>query len=192
MSKLILASGSPRRKKLLSDYGFEITVVKPDFDENEITERDPDKLVTLLAAEKNRCVRPAYHGIPVLSADTVVAINGSILGKPQDRAQARDMLGLLSGNTHTVYTGVCISLDGRETVFCAATDVTFYPLTDRQIERYIDTGSPFDKAGGYGIQDDMGIGFVQSVHGELSNVIGLPMGSVINELRKLQGENNGF
>lgn len=184
--RLILASGSPRRKKLLSDYGFDITVIKPDFDESIITESDPEKLVLALAKGKNECVCGEYKDIPVLSADTVVAIDGKILGKPRDRSEAFEMLSMLSDNTHTVFTGVCISLGGKTRTFCEKTLVTFYPLTDIQIEKYIDSGSPFDKAGGYGVQDDMGIGFVKTVNGELSNVIGLPMGSVINQLKRIR------
>ncbi len=183
--KIILASGSPRRFTLLSDYGLNVTVVKPEFDEGVITQTDPKQLVLELAQSKNRCVCKNFFNIPVLSADTVVSIHGKILGKPKNRQEAFDMLSMLSSDTHSVFTGVCISFNGNESLFCVKTDVTFYPLTEKQINRYIDTGSPFDKAGGYGIQDDMGIGFVERVDGELSNVIGLPMGRVIAELKKL-------
>ena len=187
MKKILLASGSPRRRSLLENYGFEITVVKPEFDESQIEITDPEQLVCTLAREKNRCIK-AGPSVTVLSADTVVALNGSILGKPRDRKEAFDMLSSLSGNTHTVYTGVCIRQNGRERVFCEKSHVRFFELTDYQINKYIDTGSPFDKAGGYGIQDDIGIAFVDRVDGEISNVIGLPMGAVISELNKTEGE----
>lgn len=188
--KLILASGSPRRLSLLTNYGFDVTVIKPDFDESDVTERDPEKLVALLAREKNRCVRG--FDIPVLSADTVVATDSEILGKPTDEEDAFNMLSTLSDNTHTVYTGVCIYADNKEITFVEKSRVTFYPLTEKQIRAYIATGSPMDKAGSYGVQDDMGIAFVKEVQGELSNVIGLPMGSVISHLKEIQGENNGL
>ena len=183
---IILASGSPRRLTLLSDYGFDVTVIKPDFDESIVTERDPEKLVCLLAKGKNECIDMPHE--LVLSADTVVVLDGKILGKPKDRDDAFNMLRALSGRTHKVLTGVCISKGGKRALFCECSNVTFYELTDRQINKYIETGSPFDKAGSYGVQDDMGIGFVRSVTGELSNVIGLPMGRVISEINKIQGD----
>lgn len=186
MEKIILASGSPRRQMLLKNYGFDITVIKPEFDESTIKETDPEKLVCALALGKNKCVN--IQDSIILSADTVVTINGEILGKPINRADAEKMLSRLSGSTHTVYTGVCISSGSDKRLFCAKSDVTFYKLSKTQIQKYIDTGSPFDKAGGYGIQDDIAIGFVEKINGELSNVIGLPMGKVIEEIKSIQGE----
>ena len=193
MKKLILASGSPRRRTLLENYGFDITVIKPEFNENTVAESDPGALVAALALGKNRAVRmrcdaSLKESAVFLSPDTVVSIGGKILGKPIGSEDAFHMLRLLSGSTHTVYTGVCISSVCGESCFTEKTDVTFYALSDTQIRRYIDSGAPFDKAGGYGIQDDMGIGFIESVHGELSNVIGLPMRRTVLELQKLQGD----
>lgn len=187
MKKLLLASASPRRRTLLENYGFDITVVKPEFDEASVTVTDPEQLVCILAREKNKCVAAA-DDIPVLSADTVVTLDGRILGKPKTAEQAYEMLSSLSGSTHTVYTGVCIRLGTAERVFCSKSRVRFHKLSDYQINSYISSGSPFDKAGGYGIQDDMGIAFVDRVDGEISNVIGLPMGAVICELNKIEGE----
>ncbi len=185
-----MASGSPRRKFLLENYGFEVTVIKPDFDESAIVENDACALVMSLARAKNECVRLSYSHdiIPVVSADTVVCLDGQILGKPRDRDEAFGMLSRLSGATHTVFTGVCVALDDTKTVFCEKTEVSFYELSHTQINRYIDSGSPFDKAGAYGIQDDMGIAFIQSVNGELSNVIGLPMARTVREIQKIQGD----
>ena len=193
MGRLILASGSPRRRALLENFGFDVTVIKPEFNENTISKTDPAALVAALAAGKNRAVRTGFdaslkESSVFLSADTVVSIDGKILGKPQGRKEAYGMLKLLSHRTHTVYTGVCIASGEDEICFTEKTDVTFYTLSDTQILRYIDSGAPFDKAGGYGIQDDMGIGFIESVHGELSNVIGLPMGRTVRELQKVQGD----
>ena len=182
MDKIVLASASPRRRSLLENYGYELTVVRSEFDERAVNERDPERLVTALARGKNAAVRDGYPGMTVLSADTVVAIDGEILGKPKDRDEAFSMLRRLSDSTHTVFTGVCVYKNGEERTFCAKTDVTFYKLSEHQIERYVDSGSPFDKAGGYGVQDDMGVAFVKNVDGELSNVIGLPMERTVKEL----------
>ncbi len=186
MEKIILASASPRRLSLLVNRGYDVTVVPSDFDEDSVTETAPDKLTAALALGKGEAVAKKYPESIVISADTVVSLDGRILGKPKTRDEAYSMLMSLSDNTHTVFTGVCISYKGKTQVFCDRADVTFHPLTDSQINAYIDTGSPFDKAGSYGIQDDAGIGFVKSVEGELSCVIGLPMGRVITQLNKLK------
>lgn len=182
--RIILASASPRRLSLLQNRGYDVCVVPSDFDEASVHCDDPAQLVMRLAEGKGSAVARDYPDGTVLSADTVVVLDGRVLGKPRDRDDAYSMLSALSDNTHTVFTGVCIIRGGKPRVFCERADVTFFPLSDRQIERYIDSGSPFDKAGGYGIQDDAGIGFIKSLCGELSCVIGLPMGRVIDELEK--------
>lgn len=187
--KIILASASPRRLSLLSARGYDIKVVTSDFDESAVFEKNPKKLVMRLSEGKGRAVAKDCPDDTVLSADTVVCLRGKILGKPKSRQEAFDMLMSLSGNTHTVYTGVCIYKNSKCRVFYDKASVTFHPLTKKQIDAYIDSGSPFDKAGGYGIQDDMGISFVKKVSGDLSCVIGLPMGKVIKHLQKIKGEN---
>ena len=181
--KMILASGSPRRQSLLNSFGFEITVQKPEFDESKVLQTEPCKLVTELAEGKMDSIDS--KGELCLSADTVVSLDGKILGKPLDEADAFKMLRSLSGNTHSVYTGVCITYKSRKVVFYEKSDVTFHKLSDKQINAYIETKSPMDKAGAYGVQDDMAIAFVKCVDGELSNVIGLPMGRVINEIERI-------
>ncbi len=186
--KIILASASPRRLSLLSARGYDITVKASGFDEASVLEREPSKLVTLLARGKALDVAKDHKGDIVLAADTVVCLGDQILGKPKSEKQAYEMLMSLSDNTHTVYTGVCILKGKKSFVFYDKARVTFHPLTKKQVDAYIKTGSPFDKAGGYGIQDDMGIGFVKKVSGDLSCVIGLPMGKVIDRLQKLEGE----
>lgn len=190
--KIILASASPRRLSLLSARGYDITVKTSEFDESTVLEKCPKKLVMRLAEGKGRAVADEHPDSIVLSADTVVCLKGKILGKPKSRQQAYDMLMSLSQNTHTVYTGVCIYHNSKCHVFYDKADVTFHPLTKKQIGAYIDSGSPFDKAGGYGIQDDAGIGFVKKVSGDLSCVIGLPMGKVIKQLQKIKEKANGL
>ena len=182
MVDLILASASPRRLSLLQNRGYNVTVVPSDFDEDAVKCDDPSELVKELALGKGMAVAKDHKNSTVLSADTVVVQGDKILGKPHDYDEAYEMLTSLSDSTHTVFTGVCIIKNGVPRVFCERADVTFFPLSPVQIKKYIDSGSPFDKAGGYGIQDDAGIGFIKSLSGELSCVIGLPMGRVIDEL----------
>ena len=181
--KILLASGSPRRQSLLKSFGFDITVVLPDFDESSVFEKNPEKLVTALAKGKLESVKRG--DMLTLAADTVVAIDGKIMGKPTDEKDAFDMLRALSGKTHTVYTGVCIAYGQKQRLFCEKSDVTFHKLSNKQIRDYIATGSPMDKAGGYGLQDDVAITFINTVTGEISNVIGLPMGRVMQETERI-------
>lgn len=184
IKNIILASASPRRLALLRDRGYEVTVVPSDFDESAVAVCQPQQYVMSLAEGKGKCVAQRYPCDTVIAADTVVVLDGNILGKPRDRDDAVAMLSALSDNTHSVYTGVCIIKNGQTRVFCDEAQVTFHPLTSAQIEKYVDSGSPFDKAGAYGIQDDAGIGFVRSLTGELSCVIGLPVGRIIEQLEK--------
>lgn len=182
--RIILASASPRRFNLLRDRGYDVTVCPADIDESQIVCDNPADTVMLLARKKALAVAGGFLAETVVAADTVVSLNGQILGKPKDRAQAYSMLCRLSDNTHTVFTGVCIVKKGEIFSTTVGADVTFHPLTDKQIEMYIDSGSPFDKAGAYGVQDDAGIGFVKSVKGELSTVVGLPMSVIIERLER--------
>ena len=175
----ILASASPRRKELLGGLigKFEILPAKGE-------EKCPEgatgaKLVEALATQKATEVAalPQARGKAVLGADTVVCLGDEVLGKPKDEADAERMLSALSGRAHEVYTGVCISLpqEGKprkKIVFSDCTKVHFYPLTRAQIRAYIETGSPMDKAGAYGIQDG---GLVERIEGSFSNVVGLPV-----------------
>ena len=176
----ILASASPRRKELFGEIikqPFEIIPAKGE--EKTDGYATPSALVTALACQKAEEVAllPQTQGKAVLGADTVVALNGEILGKPTDEKDAFRMLKALSGNTHEVYTGVCILyplLGGRrkKRFFSVCTQVTFFALSDEQILAYIATGSPMDKAGAYGIQDG---GLVEKIKGSFSNVVGLPL-----------------
>lgn len=173
----ILASASPRRKELLKQLitTFEILPAKGEEASHGLTGA---KLVEALATQKAVEVasRPEAQGKAVLGADTVVCLDGEVLGKPKDEADAKRMLAALSGREHQVFTGVCISYPDQGTrktlVASDCTRVYFEPLSSAQIEAYVKTGSPMDKAGAYGIQDG---GLVRSIDGSLSNVIGLPI-----------------
>ena len=116
----------------------------------------------------------------------MVSIDGDILGKPRDRKDACDMLRRLSGREHTVYTGVCISANGEESVFGEATKVKFFPLSDSEIEDYVSSGEPMDKAGAYGIQG-LGCTLVEGISGDYFNVVGLPVARVVREIKKITG-----
>lgn len=168
----------------MRDRGYDVTVVPADIDEAAVVCDTPQDTVRELAVQKAQAVARDHADGTVIAADTVVCLGGEVLGKPAGRDGAYSMLSRLSGNTHTVFTGVCIIKNGEVFSSVSAAEVTFHPLTHRQIEQYIDTGSPYDKAGAYGIQDDAGIGFVSSVSGELSCVVGLPMSVIIDQLEK--------
>jgi nucleoside triphosphate pyrophosphatase len=179
---LILASTSPRRRELIAVLGIPFRVVAPvGVDETPRDGESPRELARRLAAEKATSV----HGDPVLAADTVVEIDGEILGKPVDADDARRMLQRLSGRTHLVHTGVAVRAgDGvlvGVDVEVVTTSVRFAPLTPEAIEWYLATGEPFDKAGAYAIQGAGGV-FVESVEGSVSNVVGLPLATVASML----------
>lgn len=151
---------------------------------DEISEHtDPENMTMDIAARK---ASMAHHseGDIVIGADTVVVCDGFILGKPRDAMQAKSMLKKLSGKTHSVYTGVCILKDETRECFCVKTDVKFYELDDRIIDRYIATGEPLDKAGSYGIQG-RGSLLVESIDGDFYNVVGLPISKVYKKIREL-------
>lgn len=149
--KLILASGSPRRSEILKNAGYEFVVKPTSADESLPGGILPEDAVKLLSERKADAAKIECSDV-VLSADTVVALGDRILGKPSDKAEAFSMLRSLSGKTHSVYTGVTIKSAEKKRVFAVKTDVLFYPLTDDEINAYIATGEPFDKAGAYGIQ----------------------------------------
>ncbi len=174
MAQFILASASPRRKELLEKAGYTFAVLVSDADETLPDGISPEEAVRLNAARKAQAVSALHPGDVVLGCDTVVAIGGKILGKPRSAAEAKEMLRQLSGRTHTVYSGVCITDGTKETVFAVATDVTFYALSEATIDAYAATGEPMDKAGAYGIQG-LGCVLVREISGDYSNVVGLPL-----------------
>lgn len=167
---ILLASGSPRRKKLLGDLGYDITVAVPLFDEGQIRAEDPAQLVAALAEGKGRSVCAPQDTL-LVAADTVVAFGNRILGKPIDAADAKAMLLMLSGNTHQVYTGVYLRRGEKEQVFTDCSSVTFRTLSEQEIDAYVQSGSPMDKAGSYGIQET---DFVEKIQGSFNNIVGFP------------------
>ena len=179
---LILASASPRRQELLQTAGIAFTVHVSEAEEHIEPGTAPQEAVMQLARQKAEAVSKDYPDELVLGADTVVVYDGDILGKPTDEADAVRMLRMLSGKTHTVYTGVCLIQSGQAETFFEQTDVTFYPLTNEEIEQYVATGEPMDKAGAYGIQG-RGCTLVQAICGDYFNVVGLPVSGVCRRLR---------
>lgn len=181
--RLILASNSPRRRDLLAQAGLTFTVIPSEVDERQVARSDPDMLVRTLAESKAIDIAEKHPDSWVLGADTIVVIDNQILGKPDSTDAAREMLKRLSGNIHQVFTGYCVCCSHKERLFTDAvkTDVCFKSLSDAEIEWYIGTGEPFDKAGGYGIQ---GIGsfLVKSIKGSYTNVVGLPLCEVMSFL----------
>ncbi|MDR2647261.1 MAG: Maf family protein [Oscillospiraceae bacterium] len=179
--KYILASASPRRKELLAMAGLEFDVYAPQTDESFAEGTPPEDAVQLIAAKKAARVALLFPEDCVIAADTIVTIDGAILGKPKDHADAARMLRLLSSRTHQVVTGVCLRLGGLKRVFAQTTDVTFYPLSEDEIEAYIQTGECADKAGAYAIQGRGGL-FAARLTGDYYNVVGLPIARLTREI----------
>jgi len=184
MHSLILASSSPRRKELLENLQIPFEVSSSDVDESYNPELSPEEIVMELATRKAKFVSTAHPSSFVIGSDTVVFAEGQVLGKPSSHAEAFDMIKMLSGSTHSVYTGVSIVTPDQDIQFYEKTDVVFWDLTDEEINAYINTGESFDKAGGYGIQG-FGSTLVKAISGDYFAVVGLPVSRTIRELRKL-------
>ena len=174
MKNLILASGSPRRKELLSLYTTDFTICVSDFDESGVTAPTPAQLVEKLARGKCLAVAKDHLGAVVLGCDTVVDVGGEVFGKPHSVEDAKRMLRALSGATHEVHTGVCVSDGVRTESFVDSCKVTFFPLSEEEIDFYASTKEPYDKAGAYAIQGIAGK-FVSRIEGSYSAVVGLPL-----------------
>jgi septum formation protein len=183
MQNLILASSSPRRKELLENLHLSFITVSSDVDESYDLEWKPDEIVMELAKRKAQAVSDQYPNSFVIGSDTVVVVDNTILGKPQNREEAFSMLKQLSGRTHSVFTGVAIVKATNEREFFEKTDVVFWELTDEEIIKYMDTGEPFDKAGAYGIQG-FGSLLVKQITGDYFAVVGLPVARTLRELKK--------
>ncbi len=174
---IVLASTSPRRQNLLKQLGLNFIVHPSGIEENLSQVSSPEEYVLTLSRKKAIEVAKNYNDALIISADTIVVLDGEIINKPKDPDEARQMLKKLSGKTHKVYTGFTI-LDTKTNKIYSdfeVTDVKFRELEDNEIEQYIATGSPFDKAGAYGIQDDYGAVFVERINGCFYNVVGFPL-----------------
>lgn len=197
--KIILASGSPRRKELLSQIGLSFTVRVSEADEHT-EETKPEKLVCILSERKTLAVwdeltEEERKESILIGADTVVAVDDRILGKPADETEAFRMIKLLQGRSHQVYTGVTILRQGglqpfeegtntcsiQKKQFFEKTDVLVYPMSEEEITAYVKTGEPLDKAGAYGIQGSFAA-YIQGINGDYSNVVGLPVGRLYHEI----------
>lgn len=186
LPKIILASGSPRRKELLEQAGFHFEVFAMAVEET-FPETLPSKEVAeYLAIEKNKAYRLALKDEIILTADTVVIIDEQILGKPKDEHEAFQMLQLLSGKTHQVISGVCISSISQQHSFSSVTEVKFKELSTEEINHYIGQYAPYDKAGGYAIQEWIGLIGIEWIKGSYYNVVGLPVDQVVEAMKVFQ------
>lgn len=180
--QIILASGSPRRKELLSWFGLDFESKIPEVDESARNNEEPGMYCSRISRDKADYIHRSYRQALVIAADTVVVINGKILGKPVNAVDAYKQLKLLQGAMHEVYTGYTIAHETRSATRVIRTRVYFRPMSDGEITWYISTGEPMDKAGSYGLQ---GIGslFIEGIEGSYTNVIGLPMSDLYNDLK---------
>ncbi|XXN62925.1 Maf family protein [Enterobacter ludwigii] len=197
MISLYLASGSPRRRELLTQLGLQFERLITHVEEQRQPDEAAEAYVRRLATDKARAgVAVAQQDLPVLGADTIVVLNGEVLEKPQDAAHAAEMLSKLSGQTHQVMTAVALADSQRELDCLVTTDVTFRKMTAQEISHYIASGEPMDKAGAYGIQG-LGGNFVRKINGSYYAVVGLPLvetSELLNHfqsLRALRGQDDG-
>ena len=185
--KFILASSSPRRRELLLRLQTPFDIILPDVDESIIPPAgSPETYCTALAELKANDISQHYPNNLVIGSDTIVVLDDQIMGKPEDKAMAQNMLETLSGKTHHVYTGVCLKWAERNIhhLFAEITTVTFRELSEADINHYVESCPPYDKAGSYGIQDWSAV-FVQEIKGCYDNVVGFPISRFYQELKKL-------
>lgn len=202
MYKIILGSKSPRRRELLSQIGLEFDIITSEMEEI-VTSTEPEQVVCDLSMQKAKDILriiseksngnieslcgSEYEGLIIIGADTVVALNNEIMGKPRDEEDAFNMLRKLSGNKHTVSTGVALIVikDGEEKEynFAETTEVYMYDISDEEIRKYIESLEPMDKAGSYGIQG-LGAKFISKIHGDYNNVVGLPIGRIYQTIKQ--------
>jgi septum formation protein len=192
MASFILASQSPRRKSLLewAEMKFEIVVSETDesYPSNLSIPEIPEYIARhkAIAVEQKIKEQGTYrHDTCIIAADTVVVLDHEIIGKPEDRAAAIASIKKLAGKTHQVITGVCLMYNGLMECFSEVTDVRFHPLTEEQITYYVDTYQPYDKAGGYAIQEWIGVVGIESINGDFYNVMGLPVSKMIQKIKQL-------
>lgn len=192
MSRIILASASPRRRELLSQIGIEFEVITSDAEE-KTGSTDPSEMVQELSALKaidvyQKLSQESRKDVIIIGADTLVAFKGKVMGKPADEQRAEEMLTSLQGNTHQVYTGVTLVWQEPAGIckrtFYEKTDVTMFPMSPEEIRNYIATKEPMDKAGAYGIQGKCAA-YIKGIAGDYNNVVGLPIGRLYQELQKI-------
>ena len=185
--KIILASNSPRRKELLSGLGVDYEVkTLPDVDESYPDGLSGEEIAKHIARGKAEAYRSLIQADElVITADTIVWLDGTVMGKPKDEEEAKDMLMRLSGKTHQVITGVCLTTASTQKTFATVTDVTFATLTDEEVDYYVTRYQPMDKAGSYGVQEWIGFVGVENLSGSYFNVMGLPIQRLYTELKKL-------
>ena len=184
--KVLLASNSPRREELLRgiDIDFEVKVL-PDIDESYPDNIPSEEIAEFVAIKKAKPYASSLHEDElILTADTIVLLEDTVLGKPANKKEAKQMLRQLSGKTHRVITGVCLTSTKKQTSFSATSDVEFGKLTDQEIEYYVERYSPMDKAGAYGVQEWIGYVAVKHINGSYYNIMGLPIQRVYRELIK--------
>ena len=186
---LILASASPRRKELLELVQIPFEIHVSEVEEKIEETASPAEVVMSLAAQKAADVARHYPHAVVLGADTIVTYGARMLGKPNSKEEAVEMLRLLSGNIHEVYTGVALVSKGETFTFYERTEVTFWKLSEEEIQAYVETGEPLDKAGSYGIQGK-GATLVKKINGDYYSVVGLPVARIVRELRSFIWEGN--
>ena len=184
--KLILASNSPRRRELLGGLGMDFEVrVLPGIDESYPEELQGGDIPLFISKEKaNAYVNSLADNELLITADTIVWLDGEVLEKPTDEADARRMLHELSGQTHQVFTGVCLTTRAKQVAFSCRSDVTFCPLTDDEIDYYVSHYHPLDKAGAYGVQEWIGYVGVERIEGSFFNVVGLPVQRLYQALKQ--------
>lgn len=187
MKRIILASSSPRRYQLLHSLGFEIEVFSPNVDETPLEFEKPDHMVMRLAKFKAETVQHKINqkNLPIIAADTTVCLGSEMFGKPKDLEEAMNMLSLLSGKEHQVLTGYAVKLLHHEIINYVTTTVSFRTLTHDEIESYVKTGEPLDKAGAYGIQG-LGACLIDHLQGSYTNVMGLPLKEILDSLSVLK------
>lgn len=185
--KIVLASNSPRRKELLSGLGVDYVVkTLPDVDETYPQGLNEEDIAKHIARGKAEAYREVMNDDElVITADTIVWLEGTVMGKPKDEEDAREMLRRLSGRTHQVVTGVCLTTTSMQKTFATVTDVTFSNLTEEEIDYYVTRYRPMDKAGSYGVQEWIGFVGVENLSGSYFNVMGLPIQRLYTELKKL-------
>lgn len=188
MRQIILASSSPRRRELLEKAGVHFQVM-PSQEEERMENKEPAQIVENLSWQKAASVASkANRDVIVIGSDTLVAYEGRVLGKPRDEEEAVETLKLLQGNTHQVYTGVTVIVRDKEEeitkTFSRRTDVTFYPVDEKEIRDYVATGDPMDKAGSYDIRGDFSV-YIKEICGDYNNVVGLPVSMLFWEMKQL-------